>query len=105
MTIKSKGVSPTIQSTDIQRPAYSIQTVSRQVAIGTDSGDTIILTDPDITALEFPSWGDIADLAKKIKDLISTGPTFPTDNGGGKGDITIIIGDVSGGTIGITIPR
>lgn len=101
MTIKDKSIGSSSQSSKTQQPAYSIETVSKQVAIRTESGGTIILTDPDISALEFPSWGDIADFAKKIKDLISTGPTFPTDGGGTGGDVTITI-VINGGTV--TIP-
>lgn len=100
MNIANKGISSSYDSSNTKLPAYSVETVSRQVAIRTGSGGTVILQDPDISALEFPSWGDVIDLAKKIKDLVSTGPTFPTDNGGGdKNVITIII---NGGTV--TIP-
>ena len=87
---------------------YSVETISRQVAIETESGGRIILTDPEVEAVEFISWGDAITLGKKLLDLIKTSPTFPTpppdDGDGGDGpDITIII---SGGTdITITIPR
>jgi hypothetical protein len=82
---------------------YSVETISKIVAIETESGDEIILTDPEIDAVEFVSWGDVIGLGKKLLDLISTGPTFPTPptDGGGKGGgpIIVISGDGNHTTI------
>lgn len=97
MATRTKG---TTQS----KAKYSVETISKKVAIETESGDRIILNDPEIDAVEFISWGDAITLGKKLLDLIKTGPTFPTpppgDGGGGGGGPTIIIsGDHNGTTI------
>jgi hypothetical protein len=38
------------------KPRYSVATISKTVAIETELGDRIILTDPDIETVEFISW-------------------------------------------------
>lgn len=89
-----------------EEPKYSIQTISRQVAIETDPGAKIVINDPDAVALSWPSWPTLADLAKKIADMISS-PTFPVppSGGNGGGDITIVVGDGNDGTVIIVHPR